>query len=406
MQLPENTLEIVDKAIASVEARPHLGEREEMLRMLRAARAEAERALQTPLRAVDPTAGEADLALSLVLSASNGVLPSPPEILVGTILGEDLDPGWIGSLYNYLHTKRVPFPTHDESAPPGEPGSGVLQVADSITLAMVGDWGIGNASAARIAEHMRALQPSYTIHLGDVYYSGTPIEERDRFTAGWPAGSEGAFALNSNHEMYSGGEGYFSVALTDPKFALQGGRSYFALENAANILFGLDSAYPSHAFLYDKGELDDVQLRFLSTHAARARAAGKRVIVLTHHHPIAMNGDLVHPLCDQVTRAVGAGELVWYWGHIHGVAVFEPRILGGVTIRGRCIGHGGIPYAPLHPSSAMEWTEPDKAGDPEERRRALNGFAYLRLDGAELEEVFYDETGRVRHVVQALSKAA
>jgi hypothetical protein len=403
MQLPENTLELVDKAIASVEARLGLSDREEMRRMLRAARAEAERALETPLRIVNPAAGEADLALSLVLSAANGVLPMPPDALFGILPGEDLDPGWIGSLYNYLHAKRVPFPTHDEEAPPGQPGSGVVRVADSITIAMAGDWGIGNASSAAIAEQMRALHPSYTIHLGDVYYSGTPIEERERFTAVWPAGREGALALDSNHEMYSGGQGYFSVALADPKFSLQRGLSYFALENAGNIVFGLDSAYPSHAYLYEKGELDPVQLRFLSTHAARARAAGKRVIVLTHHQPVEMDGSLVPPLCDQVAQAVGSGDLYWYWGHIHGAAVLRPRVVGGVTLHGRCIGHGGIPYKPLALTRAMEWTETERAGDPEEPRRALNGFARLRLDGDELEETLLGEDGSVRYAVPAVA---
>lgn len=406
MQLPENTLEIIDKAMASLEARPDLANREEMRAMLCEARREAERALRTPLRTVDPAAGEADLALSLILSAADHVLPPPPEILVGTVTGEDLDPGWIGSLYNYIHTKRVPFPTHDEDAAPGAPGSGVLRVADSFTLTMVGDWGIHNASAASIAARMRALNPSYTVHLGDVYYSGTVAEEREKFTDVWPEGREGAFALNSNHEMYAGGEGYFNVALADPKFALQEGRSYFALENRGTIVFGLDSAYPSHAWLYDKGDLDPVQIRFVETHAARARAAGKRILVLTHHHPIDMEGAIVEPLCEKVTSAVGPGEITWYWGHIHGAAVFKPRSVGGVTIRGRCVGHGGIPYGPLDLGATMEWTEREKAGDPEERRRALNGFAFLRIDGAGLEETLYDEKGRVRHVVSPIARAA
>lgn len=406
MQLPENTLELIDKAIVSVEARLGLADREEMLRMLRAARAQAERVLQTPLRTTDAAEERQDLVLSLIVSAANGAQLAAPDELIGPLVGEDLDPGWISALVNYLRFRKVPFPVHDESAPVGQPGSGVIRVPDAITLAMVGDWGIGNASSAAIARHMKALDPSYTIHLGDVYYSGTPDEEQARFVAPWPPGKHGALALNSNHEMYSGGRGYFSVALASPKFSLQRGLSYFALENAGWIVFGLDSAYPSNAWLYDKGELDPMQLRFLSSHAARARAAGKRVMILTHHQPIQMDGELVPPLCDQVTQAIGAGEVHWYWGHLHGVAVFDPVVVNGVTIHGRCIGHGGIPYSPIERTAVMEWTETDKAGDPEEPRRALNGFALVRLDGAGIGETFHGEDGSVRHRARARAVAA
>jgi hypothetical protein len=400
MQLPDDTLEQVDKAIAAVEARPGLSDREKILQMLREARAQAQRALAEPLRTTGPAMGREALVLSLVLSAASHALSAPPEVIIGTVMGEDLDPGWIGSLVNYLRSRKVPFPTHGE-------GDGIIPVADTITIAMVGDWGIGNASAAAIARHMAALDPppTYTLHLGDVYYSGTPAEEQDRFVAVWPPGEAGAFALNSNHEMYSGGQGYFSVALGHPKFALQRGVSYFALENAGWIVFGLDSAYPSHAFLYDKGKLDPVQLSFLSTHAARARAAGKRVMVLTHHQPIDFDGSLVHPLCDDVTRALGGGEVVWYWGHIHGAAVLAPQVVNGVTVHGRCVGHGGIPYEPFQRTPAMEWTETEKAGDPEEHRRALNGFVVLRLDGSALQETFFGEDGSVRYPT-ALAAAA
>jgi calcineurin-like phosphoesterase family protein len=412
MKLPADTLQQLDASIAAVEARPSLADREAVLQMLRAARRQAERAQQTPLGTTDATQGNEELALSLVLSAVSGAAapdqPSSPVEIVGTKQYEDLDPGWIGSFYNYLFSKKVPFPTHNESARPGEQGSGIVPVADTITLALAGDWGTGNASSTAIARRIAALapQPSYTVHLGDVYYSGTPDEELQRFVTPWPSGVDGAFAINSNHEMYSGGKGYFSRALESPKFRLQQGLSYFALENAHWIIFGLDSAYPSQAFLYDKGELDAVQLRFLARHGARARAAGKRVMVLTHHQPIEMDGSVVEPLCDKVTRAVGVRELTWYWGHIHGAAVLQPKIVNGVTIHGRCVGHGGVPYALFNHTSAMEWTEVAPAGDPEEPLRGLNGFAVVRLDGASIDESLLGEDGSVRHHIRPLAAAA
>ena len=52
------------------------------------------------------------------------------------------------------------------------------------------------------------------MHLGDVYYSGTKKEVQQRFLDIWPkdAGRR-TIAVNSNHEMYSGGFGYFDLAL-------------------------------------------------------------------------------------------------------------------------------------------------------------------------------------------------
>ena len=65
------------------------------------------------------------------------------------------------------------------------------------------------------------LKPDHTIHLGDIYYAGAENEVRNKFLALWPAGtspSAPSFALNGNHEMYSGGVGYFQIALTDSRF--------------------------------------------------------------------------------------------------------------------------------------------------------------------------------------------
>ncbi len=275
MKLPADILQQLDASIATVEARPSLVDRDRVLQMLRSARRQAERALQTPLGIADATQGSDELALSLMLSAASGAAapdePSSPAEIVGTRQYEDLDPGWVGSFYNYLLSKKVPFPIHDDRAPVGTPGSGVIQVPGDVTLALAGDWGTGNESSGAIARKIEALRPqaNYTVHLGDVYYSGTPEEEQRRFVDLWPVGANGALAINSNHEMYSGGKGYFTIALASSKFCLQRRLSYFALENARWIIFGLDSAYPSHAWVYDKGELDSTQLRFLATHGAR-----------------------------------------------------------------------------------------------------------------------------------------
>lgn len=357
-----------------------------------------------------------DLEISLVLSAINGSAGSARQIrpmdLVGTQPYEELDPGWAQSLYNRLISQRVPFPSHlQRNLNP------CLQISDNVKIAIAGDWGTGNASSLNIGSRIRDLKADHTIHLGDVYYSGTDDEENNKFIGQWPAGvneSAPSFALNGNHEMYSGGEGYFLEVLMDSQFIAQQGLSYFALTNSNWIIFGLDTAYNAESFTYQKGNLDTMQLAWLRATATTARAAGKRVIVLTHHHGIDLNPDpasksitFQSPLWDQVTQALDGGPDYWYWGHVHAAIGYAPIVINsGRSVRARCVGHGGVPYAPYDAASSygngsmsVEFTETESAEDPNEERRALNGFMLLTFDGSSLREEFRDENGNVRKVL-------
>jgi hypothetical protein len=356
------------------------------------------------------------LEISLVLSSINGSAGSARQIrtmdLVGTQPYEELDPGWAQSLYNRLVSQRVPFPTHlQRNINP------CLQISNNVKIAIAGDWGTGNASSLNIGNRILDLKADHTIHLGDVYYSGTDDEENNKFIGQWPAGknaSAPSFTLNGNHEMYSGGEAYFLDVLMDPQFQTQQGLSYFALTNDNWIIFGLDTAYYAESFTYQKGFLDPVQLGWLHDTASTARAAGKRVIVLTHHNGIDLNVDpatkliaFQSPLWDQVIQALDGGPDYWYWGHVHAGIGYKPVVInGGRSVRTRCVGHGGVPYAPYSAASSygsgsmgVVFTETGLAGDPNEPRRALNGFMFLTFDGSTLHEEFRDENGDVRMVL-------
>jgi len=340
-----------------------------------------------------------DYDLSLVLSAM--AAPREPTAL-GALYGrdipgfhqyEDFDAGWLATLWQRVTTHKVPFPPA-----PANPLDLVYAIPDTTSLAIAGDFGTGNASSRSIAGEMKKLAPDYTIHLGDVYYSGTETEERRRLVELWPSGKRGSFALNSNHEMYSGGHGYFGVALASNTFRLQRGYSYFALTNRNWLVIGLDSAYGG-SFMYANGALNDDQLKWLRalmrTSAARAGAEYKNVIVLTHHQGIELDGTR-RDLFRQVTSALGNGPQRWYWGHVHGVAAFKPVSVVGGQLRARLCGHGGVPYASDTQTPALDWVETEAAGDPQIPKRALNGFAMLRFTPDGLEESFYDERGRVR----------
>jgi predicted phosphodiesterase len=395
-------IEDIGRAIAAVTERSNLPDRDKLLVALKKAQEQALKAhQQAPFYRSDALLSHDDYYLSLVQSARHSAAVTPATAgvraplrgmeIIGLNQYEDLDPGWIASLWHRLWDTKVPFPTHEQRHI--DP---VMVIGDQVKIAMAGDWGTGETSSDLIAAYMRATTPEYTIHLGDVYYSGTESEE-SRFVDRWPAGTNGAFALNSNHEMYSGGAGYFNIALRNTKFAAQQGLSYFALHNAKWVIVGLDTAYFSTDFTYQNGNLDEMQLQWLTTVCRQAREAGKRIILLTHHHGMDLHLAQTH-LWSQVVRALNGGPDFWYWGHVHAGAAFNPVVPGSVQIHPRCIGHGGVPYQPLDQDvlSGLAWGESELAGDAQEERRALNGYVVLMLDGSGLVEEFYDERGRLR----------
>jgi hypothetical protein len=133
------------------------------------------------------------------------------------------DPGWIETKIGEgiaLFEGRPEFPV--QPAPPVPLGSNARVI-------VVGDWGTGLAGAIAGGQQMRTVLEStepnhdcHVIHLGDVYYSGWPEEYEDRFLRYWPVDRDNqrvlSWSLNGNHDMYSGGHGYFHVLLRDPRF--------------------------------------------------------------------------------------------------------------------------------------------------------------------------------------------
>ena len=346
------------------------------------------------------------------------VAPQAIEVstaLDGSILGsgkyQQLDPRWelvAGTVWFEHLLFKHPFP-------PGAPDS-PEPVPDTISIALLSDWGTGNfgagdAPSVRISKFVPSLKPTYSIHLGDVYYAGQTSEETNNFLTWWPQGSSGSFALNSNHDMYSGGEPYFNQVVGGPIFnKFQSPWSFFALETSDWLVIGLDSAYYSSALgLYLDGTLgqNNAQTNFLKSMAQRAGQTQKKVIILTHHNPIPLGGlpavDPPAPLqlyIDVLDAFAGQPPpAYWYYGHEHVGTAYAPLQESG--IRCRCIGHGGLPWgqssdlAAAQTAGLVEWYESRLANDPDDPLRVYNGFALLELNGPTLIETFYDESGQV-----------
>ena len=133
----------------------------------------------------------------------------------------------------------------------------------------MGDWGTGLYGAPEIAKAiLKDADPFMMLmHLGDVYYAGTKNEMKERFLDLWPERPEAIHrALNSNHDMYSGGKYYFENAL--PAFGQDA--SYFAHQNKDWTLIGLHVAHTDHA-------IDDGQVKWVE---GILRQAGDRKVSL------------------------------------------------------------------------------------------------------------------------------
>jgi hypothetical protein len=242
-----------------------------------------------------------------------------------------------------------------------------------------------------VRRQVKKLRPDYTIHLGDVYYAGTKEQEYNNLIKIWPAGKLGSFTLNSNHEMYSGALSYFKHALRSKVFSLQQRCSYFALQNKNWLIVGLDTAYWSDHFdLYMKGNLNDGQITWL-----KGLPKDKRVIVLSHHQGYEATGEQKGTCYEQVVEGLGRAPDYWYWGHLHNSIVYKP--MG--DFRGRCIGHGAIPYGDasmLKDAKEVAWYETGLTRDRKLPMRVQNGFAQIVLDGPDLKERLVGEDGSTR----------
>jgi hypothetical protein len=254
-------------------------------------------------------------------------------------------------------------------------------------VALFSDWGTGEETAKRVLRQIKAAAPTHAIHLGDVYYAGTPKEVQDRFLkvidqAGPSRASCRYYSLNANHDMYSGGYGYFDSIL--PSFGQEA--SYFNLRNQDWQLIGLDSGYEDHG-------LQDPQKDWVAAQLANRGTA--KSVLLSHHQLFSPYESRAYdralhkkigPMLSQV--------YAWFWGHEHRCLIFEDR----QGIKARCIGHGAIPESvpfgdPQFPDVKVRAV--DQRGTPEDPGVGIHGFALLKFNGPNLEVTYIDEFGGV-----------
>lgn len=333
-----------------------------------------------------------------VASVLHSLIAPPGMAAADPALAGDDWPGVYAHAWQWLGALKIhPWVT---PSPVAEP------LPDTFTAVILGDWASGLYGAPVSAATAAVMMPSLLLHLGDVYYCGTPDEIDSRFLAFWPkVNGATSRALLGNHEMYSGGSGYFDRLLP----ALGQSSSCFAFANDHWLILGLDTGYkPTTAavFLATPYDLYAGQIGWLN--AMLAAYPTQRVVLCTHHQPFSHYERQAPELTRTLEPLLSTGRVAaWYWGHEHRCIVYDPHPRWG--FRGRCVGHGGFPTrrdnpdapagwralvsladerGPVVVPSASEYDAPNPYVIGREREYQANGFAAVRFDGPTLLEVY------------------
>jgi hypothetical protein len=344
----------------------------------------------------------------LIESPPGGIVKGDP-VLTGPVATTEVKYdehdvlGWIGGFFTWWRQIKK----QSWLQPPTNPE--MIGNGDFMRVGVISDWGTGLYGAPAISASIQADAKPFDalLHLGDVYYSGTKGEAQHNFLDAWPKRPEALQrTLNGNHEMYTGGDGYFNVMLP----AFHQGSSCCAIANKHWLLLGLDSAYVDSALTDDQGP-------WATKMVTQANAAGKKVVLFSHHQPFSLldsqSPNVVAPL-----SALLSGGMIhaWYWGHEHRCVVYDKHPTWGVL--GRCIGHGGYP-AYRDTQTVVGWPEA-AAGKPwlrfetknlipggilldapnpyikgEEDKYGANGYVTLLFDGPSMTEEMRNPDGTV-----------
>ncbi len=271
------------------------------------------------------------------------------------------------------------------------------------TVAILADWGTGQDSARQMLASIARYQPDVVIHLGDVYYSGTQSEVQNYFYAIWqsvlkipkvPWGSKltdltskpATFHLPGNHDMYSGGQPYYTVIdmLGQPA-------SYFCLQNDNWQFVAMDtSLHDSNPItVTDATFVDPDEIIWMKDKVNNA--GGRKTILLSHHQLFTafekigggpVNDNLLPQVQDILPKLTA-----WRWGHEHNLTIYGKYL----NVLGRCIGHGAFPVSAQAlqnpPNADVPIANVTLAVDSEGFYR--HGYVIMQIDGANADLTYY-----------------
>lgn len=267
------------------------------------------------------------------------------------------------------------------------------QLPNTAVVAVIGDWGTGQDDSVQLLKTiLRQHQPDAIIHLGDIYYSGTPIGTPsapdyrgecqtnflDVFTAVFDdVLGQGkripVFTIPGNHEYYSLGTGYYQEVLPQVNVGLSNANqpaSYFCLrtQDGSWQFLGMDTGYndsdPANQFnTFDPApKLQDDEVIW---HQDKLANFSGKTILLSHHQLYSANAKLngsgtgypvnLNPFLQTYFPPYFSKIAAWLWGHEHNMVLYKNGLLG--LPAGRLIGASAYeettaenPYAVNYPN--------------------------------------------------------
>jgi hypothetical protein len=271
------------------------------------------------------------------------------------------------------------------------------RLTNNARLYVLGDWASGVPRARKVSSLIRDMltapdmagREQHVIHLGDAYYSGWAGEYEKNFLPHWPVkpGEEdryGSWCLNANHDMFSGGYGYYDSLLADPRFRGQEGSSLFSLETDHWRVLAIDTAWENKDLAGSQQAWVETTLR------EKPRNGRKKSLLMSHHQPFSAFEGGTPKVHDKLRGVIDEGLVTgWFWGHEHRCAVYEP--CDNIAYP-RLVGHGGVPVwadnRPAPPTVRHVLQESMKSGFEKFGRF---GFAVLDLN---------DKTIQVRYICE------
>jgi Calcineurin-like phosphoesterase len=271
------------------------------------------------------------------------------DIFAGELKDSQCDVlGWSECLTTYLAYKA------SLSSLPYRPNlNPVMDLGQKTRIAIIGDWGTGDPVAINLLQELNNLKPEVLIHLGDVYYAGTHNEEQTNFLdlcRQVLGNNVPIFSLCGNHDMYSGGQGYYWMVDQIGQQA-----SYFCLQNSNWRFLAMDTGHNDNNPITVASNMTKL-VNFGTWSEAnwildKINLAGpnQKTVLLSHHQLFSAFGSVgkvdghdyaYNPNLRATFQGVMSKIACWFWGHEHTLAIFDPYM--GLQ-RGRCVGASAVP---------------------------------------------------------------
>ncbi len=258
-------------------------------------------------------------------------------------------------------------------------------------IAIVGDWGTGQADARALLQAIARKNPDLVIHLGDIYYAGTEFEMENYFLNIWKSildlSKVRTFTLAGNHDMYSGGAPYYQLiqGLGQPA-------SYFCLRNDDWQFVALDTGLHDDDALAAKPTfLEDTEVAWLNDKIATAGA--RRTVLMSHHQLFTaiedIGGQSVNVRLQGQVSPILPKVDVWFWGHEHNQVIYK----NWQGVLARCLGHGAYPVGITEIPDKPQFDVPmENVFLTRGGAFHSHGYAIMELDGPAARVSYYQDS--------------